>query len=135
MHKLILGAALTAVIAIPGALYSSSEAEGGYRKHRWGDRDWEIVRWRNGDCKIWRDDGGPPWGAERRDWTVVAANLRSYDQAWREIADMTWLESLALVVVASWNIVSYAPLFVAALPGLSIWRAIKVSQASTRTVT
>src|SRR5262245_64151201 len=32
------------------------------KKHRWGDRDWEIIRWSYGDCKIWRDDAGPPTG-------------------------------------------------------------------------
>jgi hypothetical protein len=91
MHKLLLGAALAAAIAIPGALYSSS-ADAGYRKaprhvlvHRWGDRDWEIIRWPNGDCKIWFDDAGPPWGVQGRDWTIVAANLRSYDAAWRAL--------------------------------------------------
>jgi hypothetical protein len=90
MHKLILGAALTAVIAIPGALYSSS-ADAGARKHRWGDRDWEIIRWSNGDCKIWFDDASPPWGVQGRDWTVAAAGLRSYDEAWRALVRLRGL--------------------------------------------
>jgi hypothetical protein len=25
----------------------------------WGDRDFEIIRWSYGDCKIWFDDNGP----------------------------------------------------------------------------
>jgi hypothetical protein len=90
MVKLVLGAALAAAIVIPGALYSSS-ADGAARKHRWGDRDWEIIRWSNGDCKIWFDDSGPPWGAEGRDWTVAAANLRSYDEAWRALVRLQGL--------------------------------------------
>jgi hypothetical protein len=57
MHKLILGAALTAVIAIPGALYSSSADA----------------------------------GVEGRDWTVAAAGLRSYDQAWRALVRLQGL--------------------------------------------
>jgi hypothetical protein len=99
MLKLVLGAALAAAIVIPGSLYSSpAVADGGYRKHhrhhvhhRWGDRDWEIIRWSNGDCKIWFDDNGPPWGVEGRDWTVLAANLRSYDEAWRALVRLQGL--------------------------------------------
>lgn len=95
MHKLILGAALTAVICIPGALYSSS-ADGAYRKHhRWGDRDWEIIRWANGDCKIWHDDSGPPWGVAGKDWVVLADGLRSYDDGWRALVRLRGLRKCA----------------------------------------
>ena len=92
MHKLILGAALTAVICIPGALYSSS-ADGAYRKHhRWGDRDWEIIRWANGDCKIWRDDGRPPTATG---CTVLADGLRTWDDALREVTRLRGLRKCA----------------------------------------
>ena len=41
-----------------------------------------TVRWSYGDCKIWHDDNGPPWGT---DWVVLADGLRTYDGAWRAL--------------------------------------------------
>jgi hypothetical protein len=92
MHKLTLAVALAAAIVIPTSWYSSSAlADGGYHHHWrhhhvWGDGDYEIIRWSNGDCKIWHDDNGPPWGT---DWVVLADNFRTWDAAWSALG---WLQ-------------------------------------------
>jgi hypothetical protein len=98
MQKLALALAVAAAIAIPSSLVSSSARADGYWRHHhhhhywrhhhvWGDGDWEIIRWANGDCKIWHDDDGPPWGA---DWVVLRDNLPSWDAAWGTLG---WLQS------------------------------------------
>jgi hypothetical protein len=88
MHKLALALAVAAAIVIPSSWASSSAlAHSGYRHHHhvWGDGDWEIIRWSNGDCKIWRDDDGPPWGT---DWVVLRDNLPTWDAAWAVLVRM-----------------------------------------------
>jgi hypothetical protein len=89
MQKLALAAALAAVVAIPAALTSgTAQAGGGYHRHWrvvWGDGDYTIVRWANGDCKIWHDDNGPPWGT---DWVVLADGYRTWDAAWAGLGYM-----------------------------------------------
>jgi hypothetical protein len=90
MQKLALAAALAAAVAIPTALTSgAAQAGGGYRHHWrpvvWGDGDYTIVRWANGDCKIWHDDNGPPWGT---DWVVLADGYRTWDAAWAGLGYM-----------------------------------------------
>src|ERR1700704_5119586 len=90
MQKLTLAMALAAAVVIPRSLgLSSALAHGGYHRHhhhQWGDGDYEIIRWSNGDCKIWHDDDGPPWGT---DWVVLRDNLPSWDAAW---ATLGWLQ-------------------------------------------
>ena len=96
MHRLVLATALAAAVVIPGSLSSSSAvADGGYRHHRhhhhwrahhrWGDRDYEIIRWSYGDCKIWRDDAGPPTGVCGKDWVVLADRLPTWDAGWARL--------------------------------------------------
>jgi hypothetical protein len=92
MHKLFFAAALSGATLISGLLYSSSAmAQAGvqrqFRPHhvRWGDRDFEIIRWSYGDCKIWHDDGGPPAGTG---WVVLADGLRTRDEAWRVLVQL-----------------------------------------------
>jgi hypothetical protein len=86
MHKLALAVALAAAIVIPSSWVSSSAlAHGGYHHHHWGDGDWEIIRWSNGDCKIWHDDDGPPVGT---DWVVLWDNLRTWDAAWAKLGQL-----------------------------------------------
>jgi hypothetical protein len=97
MQKLALALAVAAAIAIPSSLVSSSARADGYWRHHhhhhwrhhqvWGDGDYEIIRWANGDCKIWHDDDGPPWGT---DWVVLRGNLPSWDAAWGTLG---WLQS------------------------------------------
>jgi hypothetical protein len=53
--------------------------------HRWGDRDWEVIRWSYGDCKIWRDDAGPPTGVCGKDWVVLADRLPTWDAGWARL--------------------------------------------------
>jgi hypothetical protein len=89
MHKLALAMAVAAAIVIPGSWYASSaHAHGGYHHHHhaWGDGDYEVIRWSNGDCKIWHDDDGPPLGT---DWTVLHDNLPTWDAAW---AVLVWMQ-------------------------------------------
>jgi hypothetical protein len=98
MQKLAIAMALAAAVAIPSALSSSpAQADGGYHRHHhywhhwrhphvWGDGDYEIIRWANGDCKIWHDDNGPPWGT---DWVVLAEDFPTWDAAW---AGLVWLQ-------------------------------------------
>jgi len=93
MRKLALTVALAAAVVIPSSWNSRPAlAGGGYHHnwrhhHVWGDGDWEIIRWANGDCKIWHDDNGPPWGT---DWVVMADNFRSWDAAWN---GLLWFKS------------------------------------------
>jgi hypothetical protein len=50
--------------------------------------DWLIVRWADGDCKIWNDDGrgvrplGPGWMQLNR------KKLRTWDAAWAELGKL-----------------------------------------------
>jgi uncharacterized protein (TIRG00374 family) len=57
--------------------------------------------------------------------------VASYEDVWATIQDMTWLEGVTLAAVALWNLVSYQPVLMAALPGLSFGQATISSQAST----
>ncbi len=43
--------------------------------------DWLVIRWANGDCKIWNDDGREimPWGTG---WKVLADEMETYGEAW-----------------------------------------------------
>jgi len=92
MQKLALAAAFAAAVVIPTALTSgAAQAGGGYHHWRhhhvvWGDGDYTIVRWANGDCKIWHDDNGPPWGT---DWIALADGFRTWDAAW---AGLGWMQ-------------------------------------------
>jgi hypothetical protein len=91
MDKKALATALAAAIFVPASWNSVAVAtHGGH--HKWGDRDYEIVRWSYGDCKIWRDDGGPPTGTG---WTVLADGLRTWDEALREVTRLRGLRKCA----------------------------------------
>lgn len=91
MHKTVLASVLAAAIFVPVSWNSvAGAAHGGH--HKWGDRDYEIVRWSYGDCKIWRDDAGPPTGTG---WTVLADGLRTWDEALREVTRLRGLRKCA----------------------------------------
>jgi hypothetical protein len=92
MHKMVLATALAAAILVPGSWNSSLVAAHPGHHHQWGDRDYEIVRWSYGDCKIWYDDGGPPVGTG---WVVLADGLRSWDAALRELDRLRALRKCA----------------------------------------
>ena len=75
MQKLALVTALAAAIVVPIVLSASSAQAAG--RLVWGDRDFEIIRWSYGDCKIWRNDINGPWGPG---WQAVAY-ARTYPEA------------------------------------------------------
>jgi uncharacterized membrane protein YbhN (UPF0104 family) len=57
--------------------------------------------------------------------------VADYGEVWKTIQTMTWLESVALGLVAAWNLVSYWPLLTAVQPGLRLREAAVASLAST----
>ena len=52
-------------------------------------------------------------------------------QVWAEIQAMTWREDAILVVLAAWNLASYAFVWMAVTPGLGFGRAMVMTQAAT----
>jgi uncharacterized membrane protein YbhN (UPF0104 family) len=61
----------------------------------------------------------------------VLPRIADYSEAWGLIRAMTWPEGLLVAGVAALNLVSYAPLWTAAVPGLGWRRALLADQAST----
>ncbi|MCZ2839140.1 lysylphosphatidylglycerol synthase transmembrane domain-containing protein [Modestobacter sp. VKM Ac-2985] len=61
----------------------------------------------------------------------VLPRIGDYSAAWSLVQDLTWRETTLLLAVALVNLVSYAPLWAIALPGLGWWRAVLTDQAST----
>ncbi|MCZ2860609.1 lysylphosphatidylglycerol synthase transmembrane domain-containing protein [Blastococcus sp. VKM Ac-2987] len=61
----------------------------------------------------------------------VLPRIADYGEAWALVRSLTWGESAAIAVLAVVNVLSYAPLWVAAVPGLRLWRAVLADQAST----
>jgi hypothetical protein len=59
--------------------------------------------------------------------------LRGIDLAtvWAEIQALTWLELATLVAIAGWNLCTYAWVWMSVTPGLSFWRAMGMTQATT----
>ena len=61
----------------------------------------------------------------------VLPRITDYAQAWTLVRDLQGTQLVLLAVLATVNLSSYAPLWMAALPGLGWWRATLVDQAST----
>jgi uncharacterized protein (TIRG00374 family) len=61
----------------------------------------------------------------------VLPEIADYSQAWQLIRAMTWPESVLVALAAAVNIVSYAPVWMAALPGLRLRQALMSDMAST----
>jgi uncharacterized membrane protein YbhN (UPF0104 family) len=61
----------------------------------------------------------------------VLPQMADYGQAWDLVRGLAAPEAVLVAVVGAVNLVSYAPLWVAALPGLTWWRALMADQAST----
>jgi uncharacterized protein (TIRG00374 family) len=59
--------------------------------------------------------------------------LRGIDLAtvWAEIQALTGLELATLVAIAGWNLCTYAWVWMSVTPGLSFWRAMGMTQATT----
>jgi uncharacterized protein (TIRG00374 family) len=61
----------------------------------------------------------------------VLPHVADYSAVWALISGLTSAETVVMGTVALVNLVSYAPLWAAALPGLGWWRALLTDQAST----
>jgi putative heme transporter len=61
----------------------------------------------------------------------VLPSVADYGEVLDTIAAMTWMEVVALALVALLNLATYQPALMAALPGLRFTQALQVSQAST----
>lgn len=55
----------------------------------------------------------------------------SASDVWHAISHVGWRSAALLVVIAGWNVVTYWLVWMAAVPGLGLWRAALVSQAPT----
>ena len=54
-----------------------------------------------------------------------------FAEVWAEIRAMTWLELATLLLLATWNLASYAFVWMTVLPGLSFGRAMVMTQSTT----
>ena len=61
----------------------------------------------------------------------VLPQMADYGEAWRLVRRLTAPEAGVIAAVAVVNLLSYAPLWMAALPGLNLWRAVMVDLSST----
>lgn len=61
----------------------------------------------------------------------VLPGVADYGEVLEAIGAMTWLEVTSLVFIGVFNLATYQPGLMAALPGLSFGKAFQVSQAST----
>ena len=57
--------------------------------------------------------------------------VANYADVWKVVKDLSWKEILALLGATALNLVTFAPPWMVALPGLSYWQAFRVTQAST----
>ena len=57
--------------------------------------------------------------------------VASYRDVIDVVSDLTWWEVAALAVATVWNVVTFAPPWRAAVPGLGLWHALVMTQAST----
>src|SRR5437870_5176661 len=97
MRKLGILLAAAAAILLPAALLPNTAVADGHHHrhhhrhhhhhhhHHWGSGHWDIVRWADGDCKIWHDDGVAPWGSG---WKLVGYGNETYAEAWAELVEL-----------------------------------------------
>jgi putative heme transporter len=57
--------------------------------------------------------------------------IANYADVWKIVQGLTWKQVLALAAATVLNLVTFAPPWMAALPGLRYWQAFRVTQAST----
>jgi uncharacterized membrane protein YbhN (UPF0104 family) len=62
---------------------------------------------------------------------VVLPRIADFDRVWASIRSLTGWQYLVLIVVTLWNIVTYWPVVMAGLPGLTLAQAAVVNQSST----
>jgi len=61
----------------------------------------------------------------------VLPRIADYGDVWRVVKELSWLQIGALVLATLLNLVTYAPPWMVALPGLRFRRAFLLTQAST----
>jgi uncharacterized membrane protein YbhN (UPF0104 family) len=61
----------------------------------------------------------------------VLPRVSDLDRVWTIVRSLSWTELLILVSLSAWNLVTYWPMLVAAMPGLSLGQAAVVCQSST----
>jgi putative heme transporter len=61
----------------------------------------------------------------------VLPRISDLDRVWTIVRSLSWIEVLILVALSAWNIVTYWPMLVAAMPGLTLGQAAVVCQSST----
>jgi uncharacterized protein (TIRG00374 family) len=61
----------------------------------------------------------------------VLPRIADYRDVWDVVKTLTWEEAVALVIATVMNLITYAPNWMAALPGLGFRQALVVTQAST----
>jgi uncharacterized protein (TIRG00374 family) len=64
-------------------------------------------------------------------FAVVLPRLASYRDVAAATGGLTWLGAVALALAVVANIVTFAPPWMAALPGLGFWRSLTMTQAAT----
>jgi putative heme transporter len=64
-------------------------------------------------------------------FAFVLPRIADYGDVWSVIRDLSWQQVLLLVGATALNLATYAPPFMAALPGLGFTRAFFMTQAST----
>ena len=57
--------------------------------------------------------------------------IASYRDVVSAVSALEWWEIAALLAATAWNLITFAPPWRAAIPGLGMWRALVVTQAST----
>jgi putative heme transporter len=57
--------------------------------------------------------------------------IANYGDVWRAVTAMTWLEITSLILVSALNILTYWPLMVASMPGLTLGQAAVNNQSTT----
>ena len=64
-------------------------------------------------------------------FAFVLPRIADYRAVWNTIQGLTWEEGLALLAAELFNLATFAPPLMAALPGIGYWRASVITQAST----
>ena len=62
---------------------------------------------------------------------LVLPKIASYRDVIDVVAELTGWEIAALALVTVWNVVTFAPPWRAAMPGIGLWHALVMTQAST----
>ena len=58
----------------------------------------------------------------------VLPAMADFGEVWAAIQSLTWLETVSLLLLAAWNILTYQFIILAALPGLTLLRAFVVDR-------